>query len=132
MRQKVEVKFLGDDRFQINAIGSGTTICVDKISSDHSPQGPNPLELFLSSLGACIGVFAKKYLDRHNIEFKELKIETEADFTTVSPMRLTNIEVRVSTDADLGQSREVFLRFIKNCPVHNTVLNTDRIDLKLR
>ena len=106
-------------------------MCVDRSAPDYKSQGPNPLEVFLSALGSCIGVFAKKYLSRHDIGFKELKIEAKAEFTTNPPTRLTNIGVKVSTDADLGSNREVFLRFIKNCPVHNTILHTDQINIEL-
>ena len=131
MEQKVEVKFLGEDKFQVKAITSGVSLCVDKSAPDYKSQGPNPLEVFLSALGSCTGVFAKKYLSRHNIDFKELRVEAKAEFTTTPPARLTNIGVKVSTDADLGLNREVFLRFMKNCPVHNTILGTDQINIEL-
>ena len=73
MEQKVEIKFLENDKFEVVAVSSGAKLYADSKKEDYNPSGPNPLELFLSSLGACIGVFAKKYLNRHNLEFKELK-----------------------------------------------------------
>jgi len=131
MNQRVEVKFLEKDKFEVRAISSETTIYVDKKEPGLAPAGPNPLELFLSSLASCSGVFAKRYLERHNLEFKELRIEVEAEFTTETPMRLTKIKTKVYTDADLGNKREVFLRFIEGCPIHNTILHTERIDIEL-
>ncbi len=131
MNQKVEVKFLSKDKFEVRAVSSATTIYVDKKEPDSIPSGPNPLELFLSSLASCTGVFAKKYLERHNLEFKELRVEAQAEFTTQAPMRLTKIKAKVHTDADLGDKREVFLRFIEGCPIHNTVLYTSKIDIEL-
>ena len=56
-------------------------------------------------------LFAKRYLERHNLEFRELKIEAEAELTTEASMRLTKIKAKVYTDADLGDRRKVFLRF---------------------
>ena len=131
MQIKTEVKFLEKDKFEVRAVSSATTIYVDKKEPDSTPSGPNPLELFLSSLASCTGVFAKKYLERHNLEFKELKIEAEAEFTTEAPMRLTKIKAKVYTDADLGEKREVFLRFIAGCPIHNTILHANKIDIEL-
>jgi uncharacterized OsmC-like protein len=132
MEVKAEVKFLQGDKFDINIPFSNLDLYIDKRKEDHSPSGPNPLELFISALGGCIGVYAKSYLTRHQIEFSELKVNVDAELSKDSPIRLVNIKVKVSTDADLGQNREVFLRFIKNCPIHNTILyaETPSIDLE--
>jgi len=67
-------------------------------------------------LAGCIGIYAKNYLIRHQIEFNELKINADAELSQDAPIRLVNIKVRVSTDVDLGDSREVFLHFIKKLP----------------
>lgn len=131
MNQRAEVKFLEKDKFEIKTYPSEVQIYADKKEADSTPAGPNPLELFLSSLASCIGVFAKRYLERHKIEFKDLRIEAQAEFTTEAPMRLIKIEAKVYTDADLGDKEAVFLRFIEGCPIHNTILHTDNIDLQL-
>ena len=122
MEVKAEVKFLEGDKFDINIPFSNLDLYIDKRKENHSPSGPNSLELFISSLGGCIGVYAKSYLTRHHIEFNELKVSVNAELSKNTPLRLVNIKVRVSTDTDLGDNREVFLRFIKNCPIHNTIL----------
>ena len=53
-----------------------------------------------------MGVYAKRCLRRHSIEFKELKIEVKAEVSESTPSRLVNIEVRVYTDAQLGGKKE--------------------------
>jgi len=131
MQQKIMVKFSAGDKFEINALNSGAKIYVDKAKDGYAPIGPNPLELFLSSLGACISVYSKMYLERHSIKFKEFNVEVAADFTQESPARLVNIKALINTDADLGKNREVFLRFVRNCPVHNTIINTKEINIEL-
>ncbi len=78
-----------------------------------------------------MGVFAKKYLTRHNLEFKKLKVEVEAEFITKSPMHLVNIRVKVYTDAGLGDKKDTFMRFIKNCPIHNTIVNTKAVEISI-
>ncbi len=131
MQVKAEVKFLEGDKFDINIPFSNLDLYIDKRKEDHSPSGPNPLELFISALGGCIGVYAKSYLTRHNIEFNELKINVDAELSKDSPIRLVNISVSVGTDAQLGENKEVFLRFIKNCPIHNTILHGEAPSIDL-
>ncbi|MCF7908055.1 MAG: OsmC family protein [Candidatus Omnitrophica bacterium] len=91
----------------------------------------NFLEVLLSALGGCIGVYANKYLERHAIAFTKLEIMVTGELTTESPARIVDIKVKVDTDAQLGDKKEVFLRFIHNCPVHNTLLNTKEVEIDL-
>jgi uncharacterized OsmC-like protein len=131
MEVKVNITFLENDAFQIKLPGSQVKIYVDKAKENYSPLGPNPLELFLSSLAGCIGVYAKRYLVMHAVEFKELTIDIKAEFSQEHPARLVNIKAQVHTDADLGDKQEVFLRFIRNCPIHNTILHSKEIDIEI-
>ncbi len=127
----VVVSYVDNDKFQIHIPSINKDLFVDKGTDDHEPAGPNPLELFLSSLGSCLGVYAKLYLTRHDINFSELKIDVDAEFSTESPARLIDIKAKVFTDAELGGQEEVFERFVKNCPIHNTILHTDKVDIEI-
>lgn len=129
---EVSAKFIEKDKFKIYAVNTETNIIIDQKQPDHETEGPNPLELFLSSLAGCIGTFAKKYLTRHNIEFKKINVRVEADFSTDSPMRLADINVHLDTDAELGSKKDTFYRFIENCPIHNTILHTKEIKISLK
>ncbi len=111
MEVKAEVNFLKDASFK--------------------PGGSNPLEALLSALGGCVGIYANKYLERHAISYTKLRVLVGAEFTTESPARLINITVKVDTDAQLGDKREVFLKFIKGCPIHNTLLHTKELAIDL-
>ena len=128
---KVEVNFLEKDKFEVLADTTGVKFCIDKKHDEYDSCGPNPLEVFLSSLGSCIGVFAKMYLMRHSIVFKELRMEVNAELAHDRPMRLINIKVRVHTDAALEGKREPFMKFIEACPIHSTIINTDKVEIEL-
>ena len=128
MKQRIEVSISKDDEFEIKVSSIGSVRFLSE-EEGKSSLGPNPLELFLSSLGTCICLYSKKYLIRHDIKFEFLKVNVEANFTTEAPARLSNIEARVQTDAVLGEKMDVFLRFIKNCPIHNTIVNTQELSI---
>ena len=82
-------------------------------------------------MGSCVGVFAKSYLKRQQIEFKELAMEVSADLVRQAPMHLANIKVQVKTDAQLGDKKEIFMRALAACPIHNTIIQTKEIDIIL-
>ena len=132
MNVKVEINSKQNGKFTVNCLSSNKTFNVDVSKDSVSLEGPNPLELFLSALGSCTGVYAEKYLIQHSIEFKNLKIEAAARFSNEPPSRLVDIKLKVSTDAKLDKdAKEIFLRFMKNCPIHNTIINTKEIDINL-
>jgi uncharacterized OsmC-like protein len=131
MEIKTEVTFLEKDKFKAKGSLSELEVCMDKKEEGYTPAGPTPLELFLSSLGGCIGVYAKRYLTRHNIAFNKLDISVESQLSQSGPMHLANIKVKVQTDAELGEKSAVFLRFIKNCPIHNTLIHTNEVDIEI-
>ena len=131
MQTKVELQFLSNDKFEIKVYTNEVTLYADKKKEGEPAAGANPLELFLSSLAACVGVYALRYLMTHTVAFKELKIAACADFSSDTPARLVNIKVNVHTDADLADKAQIFLRFIKNCPIHNTIIHTQEVEIEL-
>lgn len=131
MQVTANIEWENESRFGIRTESFPDTFFIDKKTEDHQPAGPNSLELLLSSLGGCIGVYAKRYLARHNVPFKELKVRAAAEFGKGSPQRLTDIKVEVFTDADLGDKKDVFMRFIRNCPIHHTLLATDSVSIEV-
>ncbi len=125
MEVKVEIKLKNDGVFEANTSKVCFSIARDK------EDLANPLEVFLSALGACLGIYALRYFKLHNIAFKSLKINLSAELSLEPPLRLTNIKARIFTDAHLEPNREVFLRFVSNCPIHNTILHTKEVEISL-
>ncbi len=78
-------------------------------------------------------LFARNYCLQHNRAFSRLNTVTGGELSRDTPTRLVNIKVQVDTDAAVSQSpeRDVFLRFIRACIVHSTIINTEEIDIDL-
>ncbi|MFA5271265.1 MAG: OsmC family protein [Candidatus Omnitrophota bacterium] len=129
---KIEINAKQNGKFIVDCLSSNKTFSVDVGKEISLLEGPNPLELFLSALGSCVAVYAEKYLIQHSVEFKKLKVEAVAGLSIDSPSRLVDIKLKVYTDALLDKdAKEVFLRFMKNCPIHNTVINTKEISVSI-
>jgi len=128
---QVEVKFVGGEKLAVNALESRTQFFIDKAHGGDTAAGPNPLEVFLASLGGCLSVYGRRYLTRHNIPFKVFNVEMSAGFCEEPPARLTDIKAMVKTDAVLGDKIQPFLAFMHACPVHNTVSKAEHVTVSL-
>ena len=98
----------------------------DKGGSD---SGMNPSEVFLASLGGCIALYASKYCKDTGIDPAGLAVEVDAELSRERPYRFENIKVKISLNQELGKRRDAFLRFVANCPIHNTIAGHPNIDI---
>jgi len=82
-----------------------------------------PPEVFISSLGACIGVYVVGYCERHNIAYEGLTIELfweKAD----NPARIDQIEIQLKFPKPVpADKKPVILKVANGCLVHNTLMN---------
>jgi uncharacterized OsmC-like protein len=98
-----------------------------------SPQATDksvmsPLEIFLASLGSCIGVYTVRYCQNANIDTAGLEIIVSSELGSNRPVRFEKINVRISLGQDIGARKRSLLEFVKNCPVHNTLSGKPDID----
>ena len=93
------------------------------ISRAHDQAGmANPLEFFLLGVCACISVYSKRYLQKEFSEqLNEVSVKTSGELTKASPFRFTELKVDIALPFKLGERKEAFLNFVRNCPVHNTI-----------
>lgn len=132
MALEVEVRYLEDLKFEIKSLKRGAKAYIDSHKEEgYTPQGPNSSEYFLASIGGCVMYYSYTYLKNAGIEFKELKIKVSAEWTKEPVLMLKDIKVKIYTDAQLGDRKEAFLRFVHNCPVHNTIVNTQEIKIEM-
>jgi putative redox protein len=68
-------------------------------------RGPEPAQLFIVSLGACVATLVQEYCLHHDIDARDLRVDV--DYEKVShPARLRHIRVRIAVPhADLGSDR---------------------------
>ncbi|MDP8292867.1 MAG: OsmC family protein [Candidatus Orphnella occulta] len=100
---------------------------------DAKGNGPSPSSLFLASLGSCIGVYIRKYLDGVKIESDKFTVEVESEFAKERPISFKEIRVRINLeDMDIDEKRKKsLLHFVKNCPIHGTISSKPTIDIDI-
>ncbi|MCY1719310.1 OsmC family protein [Prolixibacteraceae bacterium Z1-6] len=96
-------------------------------------EGPNPLEIFLSSLPACICAIGRIIANQRRIELRGINVDIEGDIdkdfllgkTIEGRSGFTEIRSFVSIDADMTkEEKDAFLQDVaKRCPVADNILN---------
>lgn len=96
-------------------------------------KGISPPDVLLASIGSCLGVYLQKYLEGAKIKADGFKISTEAEFCQEQPMRFKEVKVLIDLSGiELdGRRKESILAFIKNCPVHNTLIQHPAVSITI-
>ena len=133
MALEVEIRYLEDEKFEVMSLKSGAKAYIDiKKEEGYIPSTPNSSEFFLASIGGCIMYYARLYLANAGIKFDKLKVRVSGEWTKQPVLMIKDIKVRISTDAELGDRKKAFLKFVHNCPVHNTIVNTKEIKIEMK
>ncbi|HUO49225.1 MAG TPA: OsmC family protein [Acidimicrobiales bacterium] len=126
MSGTVHVSHLGGDRFEIRV--RQHRLEVDQpISDGGEDTAPTPTELFVSSLAACVGFYARRYLVRHDLPTEGLAVD--ASFTMAArPARVGEITVHVDLPEGVPEEkRAALLAVASHCTVHNTLTTPPKI-----
>lgn len=97
-----------------------------------SDLGMNPLGVFLSAVGSCIAVYAKRYCQGAKLDYSKLAVDIESQLSQDKPIRLKDIKVKIGLGYDIGSKKEPLLQFVKNCPIHNTISNKPEVEIRIQ
>lgn len=100
-------------------------------------EGPNPLEVFLSTLPACICAIGRIIAKQRRIDLRGITVSVEGDIdkdfllgkTSEGRAGFTEIRSFVHIDADMSQDeKEAFLKDIETrCPIADNIAEKSRI-----
>jgi len=100
---------------------------------DTKGNGITPPDTLLASLGGCIGIYLRKYLEGYKLATGDFSITVESDLFKNQPVSFKDINVFIDLKGlQIDEhKKERLLEFIKNCPVHNTLETNPHIGIKL-
>ena len=128
---EVDVAFQSSSKYKVTSLNHEVNIDFPK--PDGSIDGITPPALLLASLGSCVAVYVERYLNAAKIKFDGFRINVKSDICKESPHYLKVIDIRVElkgTDLD-ARRREALVEFVKNCPVHNTLVYKPTVNISL-
>ena len=118
------------DRFAIQIRGHQVVVDQPEVIGGDD-EGPTPTELFVASLAACVGFYARRYLARHRLDATGLRVEVAWDMAT-KPSRVGEMTLRVVVPAGVPEERRAgLLAQASHCTVHNTLHQPPPIAIEL-
>lgn len=96
-------------------------------------RGPMPPQLFIASLGSCVGALVAEYCERHGEDTRDMSIDVDYEKTD-HPSRLANIKVTVrlpNADCSKQCRRDALRRVAEHCPVHKTIETLHGVEFKI-
>jgi len=88
---------------------------------DTSRDGMYPAQLFVASLGMCIGGYVASYCQHHNIPCDDLRVELDRD-TARAPSRTTRVTAKIRLGAELSRKdAKAILRVADQCHITNSI-----------
>jgi putative redox protein len=128
---KMEVSH--EDGFIFKAVCGGHEVLTDQHQSEGgTDKALTPAEIFVASLGNCIGVYAVRFCRRHNLPTEGLKVGL--DWTVVKdPWRIGSIKAEIHYPHDIPETeKKGLLRMAEACFVHETILHPPEIAVELK
>ncbi len=127
----VDVGHLDGDAYDIHIRGHRLTVD-QPVDAGGSDKAPTPTELFAASLAACVAFYAGRYLDRHGLDRRGLRVHADFELATDRPARVTTIQVTVQPPDGFPAERIPALAAVANhCTVHNTLTNPPEVTVTI-
>lgn len=117
---EVLVRHERNDRFAIDV--RGHRIYVDQPLSDGGEDtAPTPTELLVASLASCVGFYARRYLERHDLPFEGMTVSASYEMAD-KPPRVGCVDVHIGVPDGVPPERQpALLAVAAHCTVHNTL-----------
>jgi len=124
---EIEAEYVGGSKFEILARGH-RLLCDQPLDNGGDDMGISPPEFLLASLASCAAYYAAQYLKTRSIPADHLRVKVTAE-KAKQPARLGSFQIEV-TAPGLNEMQEAGIeRAVKACLIHNTLLNTPRIEV---
>jgi putative redox protein len=126
----ISVYWTSGDSFVVDARAHFLTTDQPYVSGGQD-LGPTPTELFVASLGSCMGFFAERFMRRHDIDPSGLRVDCRFEMAE-RPARIGRIDVRLALPAGFPPDRRKALTaVVEGCTVHNSMRQPPEVCLEL-
>ncbi|WP_367325279.1 OsmC family protein [Streptomyces sp. HUAS ZL42] len=128
---RLEVAHVHGDAYDVDI--RGHQLLVDQpTDAGGTDVAPTPVELFAASLATCVAFYAGRYLHRHGLPRRGLRVRAEFTMATDRPARVGTVRLTITPPPALSAQRHAALLAVAaHCTVHNTLRQPPEIDIQL-
>jgi uncharacterized OsmC-like protein len=128
---KMEVNWL--EGFVFKATCGGHEVITDQHEKEGgTDKAMTPAEIFIASLGNCIGVYAARFCKRHNLPIEGMKVLLDWTYAK-DPVRIGSIKAELHYPHDIPEAeKKGLLRMAEACFVHETILHKPEVTVELK
>jgi len=129
--EHTEIKYIDGKKFSEQ--NRKHIIIVDQPEdSGGNDQGPTPPELFIDSLGSCIGVYVLGFCKNTGLNPNGMKIILDWEKAGDKPSRIKSISAKIELpDASVGPRKAALLKVAESCLIHETIKHQPAITMEL-
>lgn len=126
----ITVRYLAGDRFAIQARNHAVTVD-QPVPDGGEDTALTPTELFVGSLTACVGHYARRFLARHDLPTGGLTVG--ARYTIAAhPARVDTIHIEIELPQGVpADRRRALLAVASHCTVHNSFGASPQVTIEL-
>jgi uncharacterized OsmC-like protein len=126
----VTTNYKGNMLFE-STVGNHTLTIDVPATMGGSDRGPTPPEIFIASLGSCIGAFVAQYCEKNGVDDTGMTVDLSFD-KAADPTRLVNLKATVKLpNGDCGKRIKAIERVATHCPVHATISTMEGLALEI-
>lgn len=127
----ISVESAGGRAYRI-AVHGHQVLMDQPIDGGGEERGPQPLELFIGSLAACVATFAGSFIRREGIDTAGLRVECDYELADDRPTRVGAVRIRVVVpDGVPADRRAPLLAMARHCTAHNTLRQPPEVEINL-
>ena len=128
---EITVEHLGALQFEIRARGH-SVVSDQPTDNGGFDEGMTPPEFLLAALGSCAGFYAAQYLRKHKLATEGARVRVTCEKVKDPVPRMTNFVIEVDAPVELNEDHcKGIQEAVEHCLVHNTLLHTPKISLKV-
>ncbi len=131
LMEKAEIKYIGGMKFE--AKNRSHSVIIDQPqASGGEDKGLTPPELFVDSLGSCIGVYVLGFCKNTGLNPDGMKITLGWEKAVDKPSRIQKISAKIELpNADPGPRKAALLKVAESCLIHETIKHQPEINIVL-
>ncbi len=127
---EIGISYAGDKQFRIK-IRDHEFVTDVPVERGGRNAGPTATELFIASMGACMGLYGTRYMKTAKLDPEGFSVKVDWDFDKNKP-RVERIDVTVSVpNADLGARKKALISAMEKCVIHNALHDPPKVSVNI-